>query len=48
LGESSEAHNSIILVGPARYTHALPGDLERARKLFDAYLAVEANREATG
>jgi integrase len=32
----------------ARYTHALPGDLERARDLFDAYLAREAGLEATG
>lgn len=32
----------------ARYTHALPGDLERARSLFDAYLASELRREATG
>jgi hypothetical protein len=31
-----------------RYTHALPGDLERAREQFDAYLARETKREATG
>jgi integrase len=31
-----------------RYTHTLPGELERAIELFDAYLATEANREATG
>jgi hypothetical protein len=31
-----------------RYTHALPGDLERAREQFDAYLVTEAQGEATG
>jgi integrase len=32
----------------ARYTHALPGYLERAREQFDAYLARETKRKATG
>jgi len=31
-----------------RYTHTLPGELERAVELLDACLATEAQREATG
>jgi hypothetical protein len=30
-----------------RYTHALPGELERARDLLDAFLAERTTREAT-
>jgi integrase len=32
----------------ARYTHELPGDLERAREHLEAYLATENAKEATG
>ena len=32
----------------ARYTHALPGELDVAAKLFDAYLARRAAEGATG
>ncbi len=31
----------------ARYTHTLPGDLEHARELLNAYLAREASEDAT-
>jgi hypothetical protein len=49
LGEGGEAHNRIILVGPARYTHAMPDYLDRAREQFDRYLADEVQlAEATG
>ena len=31
-----------------RYTHTLPGELERARDLLDAFLAERTTAEATG
>jgi hypothetical protein len=31
-----------------RYTHTLPGELERARDLLDAFLAVRTAQEAAG
>jgi integrase len=49
MGHSTPARQAgAAQITQERYTHALPGALDRALELFDAYLASEAKREATG